>query len=87
MSERATERLTEAEWEQRRASRECSTYGHDWQIVSTLAGPVSLVCARGCGDPGYAVVRTPPGRPGCLMVPECAADCRAPVLCSHGERA
>ena len=51
------ERLTEAEWARKNARRECSQYGHDWQIVGTLAGPVSLVCARPCGDPGYKVER------------------------------
>ena len=61
------ERLTEAEWERRRAERECRIYGHDWEIISTLAGPAALTCARPCGDPGYAVARRfPPGRRGAL---------------------
>jgi len=52
------ERLTEAEWERKRAWRECMDYGHDWEIVSTHAGPVRLFCARPCGDPGYSIVRS-----------------------------
>lgn len=54
----AEERLTEAEWTRRQAQRECSTYGHDWQILSTMAGPIALRCSRPCGDPGYRVVRS-----------------------------
>lgn len=50
------ERLTEAEWRQRDAQRECSTHGHNWSVISTMRGPVALVCASQCGHPGYAVV-------------------------------
>lgn len=56
------ERLTETEWEQRRARRECAAYGHDWQIISTMTGPIALRCERACGDLGYSVVRS--NRPG-----------------------
>lgn len=51
------ERMTEAEWERKRASEECFRYGHEWEIVSTMSGPVALVCTRPCGDPGYDLVR------------------------------
>lgn len=43
-------RLTEAEWRQRAARRECGSFGHNFDIVSTGDGvPVRLVCERGCG--------------------------------------
>ncbi|UQS95206.1 putative endonuclease [Pseudanabaena phage Pam4] len=53
------QRLTEAEWVQRTAARECARYGHEWQVVATLARPVALVCGRPCGSPGYTVTARP----------------------------
>jgi hypothetical protein len=53
-------RMTEAEWQQREAKRECSTYGHDWNIVQQLDGtPIALTCERPCGTGTYRVI--PPG--------------------------
>lgn len=50
-----SERLTEAEWARRQASRQCSAYGHDWNIISSHTRPLRLVCDRPCGSPGYAI--------------------------------
>ena len=50
--------MTESEWTNRQASKECATYGHEWQIISNTTGPVRLVCDRPCGDPGYTVRRS-----------------------------
>lgn len=62
-----SDRLTEAEWEQRRAARECAAYGHNWQVIATMSGPIALRCDRPCGDPGYSLIRaTSPGEPDAL---------------------
>ena len=69
------ERLTEAEWERRRAQRECLR-GHAWQVLESLGGPYAVVCGRGCGEPRYDLVRDdggpgvpPPERPPALPDP------------------
>lgn len=48
--------MTEAEWRQQVARKECATYGHDWRVIETMGGPVALVCDRPCGQPQYRVI-------------------------------
>jgi len=51
-----TERQTETEWEHQRAQKECATYGHDWEVIETMAVPLYLVCNRPCGAPTYHIL-------------------------------
>jgi hypothetical protein len=53
-------RYTLAEARAELARRECAAYGHDIEIVSVDGRPVSLVCGRGCGHPGWAVTPADP---------------------------
>jgi hypothetical protein len=57
-------RMTEAEWRQHQARQECARFGHDWQIISTLTGPIGLVCERPCGHRGYRIVPKAPTAAG-----------------------
>lgn len=45
MSEQSTYTLAEAKHELQR--RECATFGHSWDVIATLSGPVAIVCACG----------------------------------------
>ena len=51
------ERLTEAEWRRRMDARECLAHGHDWEVIETLSGPVSLFCRRDCGIGTFTIVK------------------------------
>jgi hypothetical protein len=48
MSDEKTYTLLEAKRELVRM--ECGRHGHDWDILSTMAGPYALICGRGCGE-------------------------------------
>ena len=62
-AENGAPRMTEAEWERHRAWSECAAYGHEWNIIQTVAGvPIRLACNRPCGTPRYRVVPERCGR-------------------------
>lgn len=48
-------RLTEKEWQEVNAQRECRDFGHDWNVIMGNGKPIKLICSRGCKEPMYDV--------------------------------